>query len=72
MLNLLTRRADTRLKFPLVEHSRQDVAQVSAQSFQLFFAVFGVFGVDQSILLELIHEFLRLLQAAVEQEEAFI
>jgi hypothetical protein len=34
--------------------------------------VFGVFGVDQSILLELIHEFLRLLQAAVEQEEAFI
>jgi hypothetical protein len=55
-----------------VEHSRQDVAQVSAQSFQLFFAVFGVFGVDQSILLELIHEFLRLLQAAVEQEEAFI
>jgi hypothetical protein len=48
------------------------MAQISPQSFQFFFAMGRVFGVNQPFLMKLRHDLRRLLQAAIEQEEAFV
>jgi hypothetical protein len=72
MLNLLSRRADARLQFPLVEHPGKDVTQVGAQVLDAPLAVAGIRRMNYAILPKLLNDVAHLLQASVQQKQAFI